>query len=701
MHVLSLANPVAPLEIGHWPPTLPNTVAEYVHDCVPIGNRLYASSIYEGIQRVLDFTDPALPTEIASWTYAGAFSHNSWPDTTGNTLYVTDEVNGEPLKIFDISNLAAPTLRNAITSNPKAIVHNAHVRGNELYLSNYTEGIRILDISDPLHPAEFASADSWPGLSGNFYGVWEVCPFFPSGTVIASDMQSGLYVYRPVRDYGIIRAVVTTPDLSSADGGARATTPGGALMSAASGVEVYLTTQGDSLTSPADGIVQFAPSPGSHTVKATKFGYYDATATVNVTTGSRDTVQLAMVSRPRVDYSGTIRDAVTDAPLEGAEVNFLYTGVHAHTDAAGAFALPQFPEDTYRVEVRAPGHIPAIFTLALDATLPPMNLKLPPTATWDAMEAASGWATGGAGTGDNATTGQWIRVEPLGTGAALINSAPRSWNAPLRVQRKPGPGLFHEGHEEDGATPGDVQPEFDRSPAPGTMCFVTGQGSDPTSIGEADVDNGKTSLTSPALDLSAMTDPVIGYWRWFYASGGDDDWFAVQVSPNNGTTWIAVDTLRGSQAHWQEQAVHVKNYIVSPGAQTRIRFIAADQNPGTVVEAGIDDVVTYDGVNAPLVDLEPSRPGRTLRFRAAFPNPSNGTTRFTLELPTAGPATVEVLDVTGRRVRLLHKGETPAGVLTLSWDGRDEGGQIAPSGFYFARALAGTTRAETRFARIR
>ena len=87
-------------------------------------------------------------------------------------------------------------------------MHNAHVKGSDLYLSNYTEGIRLLDLEDPAHPAEFGWADSYPGPSGGYGGVWEVCPFFPSGTVIASDMQTGLYVYRPVRDYGIVRAVV-------------------------------------------------------------------------------------------------------------------------------------------------------------------------------------------------------------------------------------------------------------------------------------------------------------------------------------------------------------------------------------------------------------------------------------------------------------------------------------------------------------
>src|SRR5262249_31595426 len=86
-------------------------------------------------------------------------------------------------------------------------------------------------------------------------------------------------------------------------------------------------------------------------------------------------------------------------------------------------------------------------------------------------------------------------------------------------------------------TPGPVQPEDDR-PAPGTKCFVTGQGTDPLAPDEADVDGGKTTLTSPTLDLTGKTIPTIGYWRWFYTSApGSQDYFTVWLSNDNGATW--------------------------------------------------------------------------------------------------------------------------------------------------------------------
>jgi choice-of-anchor B domain-containing protein len=317
--ILSLANPASPVEVGQYGEVgYPGT---YAHDSFALGDRLYVSSIYAGRVRVIDVSDPAAPAEITSWTYPGAFTHNAWTDASGDVLYVTDEVNGEPLKIFDISDIMNPVLANQITANPKAIVHNAHVEGDELYLAHYTEGVRILDVSDPLHPAEFAWIDTYPGPSGGFFGVWEVCPYFPSGTVIASDMQTGLYVFRPVRDYGIVRVQVVDQD----------------TQQPLEGVNVYSSTLNDSLVTPASGVAQFAPNPGSDTVLAERFGWTRAAATVDVTSGSRDTVTLILRRKVQVNYSGTLRDAATLAPLDDGEIELSYTPISATTDGAGDF----------------------------------------------------------------------------------------------------------------------------------------------------------------------------------------------------------------------------------------------------------------------------------------------------------------------------------------------------------------------------
>lgn len=71
------------------------------------------------------------------------------------------------------------------------------------------------------------------------------------------------------------------------------------------------------------------------------------------------------------------------------------------------------------------------------------------------------------------------------------------------------------------------------------------------------------------------------------------------------------------------------------------------------------------------------------------PNPFNPTTRLLFTLPAAGSATVDVLDLQGRVVRTLHRGELPQGPTSLAWDGRDDAGRSLASGTYLARLRAG------------
>jgi choice-of-anchor B domain-containing protein len=709
MRILSLAQPEAPVELAMWPVGgLPpgQETYYYIHDSVPVGNRLYASSIYPGVQRVLDFANPTAPSEISSWSYFGGFTHNSWPDATGSWLYVTDEVNGESLKVFDISNLAAPKLFHALTCNPQAIVHNAHVKGAELYLSNYTEGIRVLDISDPGHPAEFGHADSYSGQSGGFNGVWEVCPFFPSGTVIASDRQTGLYVYRPVRNYGLVRlSVVTsgsTTGVACRPDGSCCCAPGpcacdhriAAASAAAAKVRVYRDAQAESVWTTADGVAVFASDPGAHAYRATKFGYVDAIANVTVANGSRDSMTLTLQPKPTGALSGTVRSAATQSVLEDAEVNLAYTPIHLHTDGLGQYSHPAIPEDVYRIEVRRPGFQPQVLLQhAIGPGPTTQNFQLAPARSWDDLEADLGWAVGASGDAAS-SSGIWTRVEPLGT-----SSAPASGPAAPARAREPGARPLHEGHGEYDFVPsGPIQPETDRSPGTGTLCFVTGQGTNPNDPGQADVDGGRTTLTSPRLDATGLAIPVIGYWRWFYSSTGErEDWLAVQISNDDGASWVAVDTTRGLHNHWMERAIRVADHV-TPTDRMRLRFQAADIFSGTIVEAAVDDITVYDGT---IVGLPPGAPPARLAFRAPAPNPASGSVQLTLEVPLAGLVEAEVMDVQGRRVAMLFRGLAPAGTLPLTWDGRDVAGREARAGVYFARARVASAETISRFVRVR
>ncbi len=104
---------------------------------------------------------------------------------------------------------------------------------------------------------------------------------------------------------------------------------------------------------------------------------------------------------------------------------------------------------------------------------------------------------------------------------------------------------------------------------------------------------------------------------------------------------------------------------------------------------------TPGAANAGSSDVPGARPA-ALALSAA-PNPFNPTTTLAFDLPGAARVAVDVYDLRGRHVRRLAAGDAVAGRLTLTWDGRDDGGRSLPSGAYLVRARAD---ADTRVLKI-
>lgn len=114
-------------------------------------------------------------------------------------------------------------------------------------------------------------------------------------------------------------------------------------------------------------------------------------------------------------------------------------------------------------------------------------------------------------------------------------------------------------------------------------------------LGNSDVDNGTTILTSPVLDASHPA-TRLSYWTWFSNTAGaapNEDVMTVEVSANNGGTWTTVEVIgpTGPRASggWYHTSVNVADYVATTN-QFRIRFTAADLGSGSVVEGGVDGV---------------------------------------------------------------------------------------------------------------
>lgn len=71
------------------------------------------------------------------------------------------------------------------------------------------------------------------------------------------------------------------------------------------------------------------------------------------------------------------------------------------------------------------------------------------------------------------------------------------------------------------------------------------------------------------------------------------------------------------------------------------------------------------------------------------PNPFNPRTLIPFTVTRECKVTIEIFDLTGRRVTILAEGAFPAGTHALSWDARDDRGRMVSSGTYFYRVTAG------------
>jgi hypothetical protein len=258
----------------------------------------------------------------------------------------------------------------------------------------------------------------------------------------------------------------------------------------------------------------------------------------------------------------------------------------------------------------------------------PINIKIQAgqiaTAFQDDFETNKSWST--SATGDNATTGIWTRVDPNGT-----------WWGNL-----------------------PVQPEDDNTVAPGTMCYVTGQGTVGGAQGAMDIDGGKTTLTSPTIDLSSKNSALLSYSRWYASETGsapNDDDFVVDVSNNNGTTWVNLETLTYSDRVWRKKEFYLEDFITLTN-QVKVRFIAQDNAPGSVVEAALDDFMIKACQNAaadavpPTVAVVLPNGGETLVHGTPYEvrwNASDnvGVTSVDIYLSTDGGVTYPVTIATG------------------------------------------------------
>lgn len=208
-HFVDIQDPVNPTAAGGY------AMDDYSHDAQVVtyngpdadyqGKEILIGSNVNEIT-IVDITDKANPQSISTLSYGQVgYTHQGW--FTDDQRYFLfgdelDEINfgfNSRTIVLDLTDLDNPEVHTEYFSSVPAIDHNGYVNGSLFYQANYTGGMRVIDISGISNGElmEVGYFDTFPGDdSAIFRGAWSVYPFFSSGNIIISDINSGFYIVR-------------------------------------------------------------------------------------------------------------------------------------------------------------------------------------------------------------------------------------------------------------------------------------------------------------------------------------------------------------------------------------------------------------------------------------------------------------------------------------------------------------------------
>lgn len=585
-----LNNPWAPNKIGNLPAT-------YAHDIFVRGDTIWAANIYDGDFTVYDITNKANPIYLGTQTTPNNFTHNLWISDDGNTIFSTDERANAFVAAYDVSNtsniIELDRWQTFETRGTGVIPHNAHVKNDYVVVSYYTDGVIILDGSRPQNLVEIARYDTYLQSNVGFYGCWGVYPYFPSGLIAASDINTGLHILQP----NYQRACWL-------EGNVTDSVTGAALSNVR--VTISLTPVFEDSRLNGDYKTGYGIA-GTYNVSYSKAGYYTKTLSVVLQNGILTIRDVELVPMTAFAFSGQVVDADNaNAPIANAKVLLESPtyNLNATTDANGNFTIPSMFNDNYSIYAGKWGYKTELINqnIAMNTASPQIALN---RGYRDEFALDLGWTVSG-----NASTGAWERAV---SEEIMFNGQPATPNEDFQ---------------------GDI----------GNKCYVTGA-NNAGSLSADDVDNGNTLLRSPIFDLTSYIDPYISFKSYFINVQGNstpNDSLIMRIS--NGTNTVRLRFYNTTAYNWRSDNFRVADFI-TPTANMRFEVETADRTPGHVLEAAFDVFEVVDSGATSIQNLSFETEGIKV-----YPNPFKNEISVELFSAEYVGQNLEVFDMSGRLV---------------------------------------------------
>jgi len=213
LHMINIRDPVNPRYAGCFGND------GYVHDtqCIVYNGpdtqykgKEICFCFNEDALTIVDVSDKASPTMISTIAYQGVqYTHQGWLLPGDEFLLLDDELDElynddhhTRTIAWDVSSLKAPKIQTTFYSTEQVIDHNLYTLADRAYLSNYCGGLRIYDtskVANKVDPEleEVGFFDVAPDCdTTTFLGTWSNYPYLPSGNIMVSSIDRGLFMVK-------------------------------------------------------------------------------------------------------------------------------------------------------------------------------------------------------------------------------------------------------------------------------------------------------------------------------------------------------------------------------------------------------------------------------------------------------------------------------------------------------------------------
>jgi len=392
---------------------------------------------------------------------------------------------------------------------------------------------------------EVGNYDTSDFSGGGFNGAWGVYPYLPSGNLLASDIEEGLFVLKPT--YKKAGYLI------------------GSVVDEETGQEIVnASIQISEIERSTDfaGVFTYGTAETAlFEITVSKLGFESVVVSdIQITAGETTEITVELKQQARVyNIEGTIYDALNGEIINTSTANLSLNGEAIAVEVEeGQFKLDSLYLGNYQVQAGSWGYFPVYFEIEANYSNQKIDIYLN-KGIYDDFATDYGWTT----ETNSYTGGEWELTDPAGYNLFGFITLPAD----------------------------DVASDF------GNQCYVTGDSE------EFDfVAGGQNTLNSPLFDCSTMENPFVSFYSYFanfgYTGLGSQTVDFVLTNGNESAI-IDFDNSNNADNSWKYHNIKIKDFI-EPTANMQFKVVANGPTGQELLESGFDVFQVVDSAQAML-----------------------------------------------------------------------------------------------------